>query len=251
MKKLVIAVLLAIAATLSVAACTELERELAHCAIIAEDLERLECYDRLAQSLGIGRAQSPEIVVYSTDWRTHTLEQARRAAVYGRSIKNLSWTALRSLWTIDEQGSLTAPGGREPLVAVRTPLLRIVKFAWRGAREYRPPLTDDFLTGNMSPNVLIVDVRLPGFSSRSHIGSHAVILQGDLVLQPRHRGTHSSIMSAWWPRFPAHIVFLTYSFDVRTLDPNAPFILRVIPAGGGEGITFPIDVTQLGAGGIR
>jgi hypothetical protein len=123
-----------------------------------------------------------------------------------------------------------------------------------------PPLTDDFLTFNMySPtrsfnevkgtNVLNVTVRVPGYSRNSYKGYHAVILQGGLVLQPTYE-SGSSIISARWPNYPAYIVLLYYRFDVRTLDANAPFILKVIPSVGEE-ITFPVDVARLGAGGIR
>lgn len=201
-----------------------------------------------------------EIIVYPKTWKTPTLEQARRASAYGRSVKNSDWYALLSPWTIDEQGSLTDPGGYGPIVTVQTPLQRIAESAWRGARKYNPPLTDDFLTFNMySPtysfnevmgtNVLNVSVRVPGYSWDSYTGYHAVILQGGLVLQPTHK-SGSSIISAQWPEYPAYIVLLYYRFDVRTLDPNAPFILKVIPSVGEE-ITFPIDVARLGAGGIR
>ena len=68
MKQLVIAVLLVITAALSVVAstCEELEQEIARCAVIDGDLERLECYDRLAQSLGLDRAQLVPTAVEGT-----------------------------------------------------------------------------------------------------------------------------------------------------------------------------------------
>jgi len=68
MKQLVTAVLLVITAALSVVAstCEELEQEIARCAVIDGDLERLECYDRLAQSLGLDRAQLVPTAVEGT-----------------------------------------------------------------------------------------------------------------------------------------------------------------------------------------
>lgn len=55
-------------AALSVVAstCEELEQEIARCAVIDGDLERLECYDRLAQSLGLDRAQLVPTAVEGT-----------------------------------------------------------------------------------------------------------------------------------------------------------------------------------------
>jgi type VI secretion system protein VasI len=68
MKKLVIAVLLMIVAALPVAAstCEELEQEIACCAVIDGNLERLECYDKLAQSLGLDRPQLVPTAVEGT-----------------------------------------------------------------------------------------------------------------------------------------------------------------------------------------
>lgn len=202
----------------------------------------------------------PDIVVYPETWKSPTLEQARRASAYGRSMKDSDWYDVLAPWTINEQGVRTNPGGYGPLATIQTPLQRIVETSWREARKYNPPLTDDFLTFNMySPthsfnevrgtNVLNVSVHLPGYSSDSHNGYHAVLLQGRLVLQPTFQ-SGSSIVSAQWPEYPAYITLLYYHFDVTTLDPSTPFILKIIPPAGGE-ITFPVNVAQLGAGGVQ
>ena len=219
-----------------------------------------EIVTQTRQPTGDPSTVASETIVYPETWKTPSLEQARHASAYGRSMRNFDWYAVLSPWTIDVHGSLTDPGGCGPMVTVQTPLQRIAETAWRGARKHDEPLTDEYLTFNMySPshsfnevngsNVLNVIVRIPGYSLDSHTGYHAVILQGSLVLQPTYKSS-SSIISAQWPEYPAYIVLLYYRFDVRMLDPNASFLLKVIPPTEEE-ITFSVDVARLGSGEIR
>lgn len=80
----VLTIVLVVMASLSVVASTreDLEKELAACAAIDGDLERLECYDKLAQSLGLDRVQPvPTSVEGTGKWqvsvKTNPLDDTR------------------------------------------------------------------------------------------------------------------------------------------------------------------------------
>jgi len=84
MRRMIMAVLLVITVTLSVGAssCEELEQEIAQCADIVGELERLECYDQLARSLGLVSVQtelppSEDVGAWSVSIKTNPLDDSR------------------------------------------------------------------------------------------------------------------------------------------------------------------------------
>lgn len=79
-----IAILLTGAAALSVVAstCEEIEQEIAQCAVIVGELERLECYDQLARSLGLVSVQtalppSEYVGAWEVSIKTNPLDDSR------------------------------------------------------------------------------------------------------------------------------------------------------------------------------
>jgi len=84
MRRMIMAVLLVITVTLSVGAnsCEELEQEIAQCADIVGELERLECYDQLARSLGLVSVQtelspSEDVGAWRVSIETNPLDDSR------------------------------------------------------------------------------------------------------------------------------------------------------------------------------
>lgn len=100
-----IVVLLIITATLPTVAssCEEIEQQIAQCAGIAGELERLECYDQLARSLGLVSVQTElppaeDAGAWKVSTKTNPLDDSKTATLillakkWNKQMGNTNWS---------------------------------------------------------------------------------------------------------------------------------------------------------------